>query len=269
MAELYSFGRHQSAYDYGFWTFTINEFNEPETATAALTNMDKKVYSELGYKLITEWEVIKPNWQLSLSGYVNYISNYIYTKPAGITQTARGAFPYFIYDQDNAVLTGLDGQMKKKYGEKWESTGSFYFLYARNLSQKEYFVGMPPIELKFKHAYQPDWSFADFTELYLTGKYVFSQWMAPRVITIDQIFGAQENGENLFAENDKIFDLVDVPNRYFLMDIGVQMHFGDLETALQVQNVLNTSYRSYTDRMRYYADEVGRNFSLSLRWKFN
>ncbi|MEM9673338.1 MAG: hypothetical protein ACFB15_23195 [Cyclobacteriaceae bacterium] len=36
----------------------------------------------------------------------------------------------------------------------------------------------------------------------------------------------------------------------------------------QVINLLNTSYRNYTDCLRYFADEMGRSFPLSMKYGF-
>jgi iron complex outermembrane receptor protein len=37
--------------------------------------------------------------------------------------------------------------------------------------------------------------------------------------------------------------------------------------VLGVYNVLNTRYRDYMNRFRYFNDEVGRNLVVQLKWK--
>src|SRR5690606_26370187 len=41
-----------------------------------------------------------------------------------------------------------------------------------------------------------------------------------------------------------------------------------LQLSLAVENIFNTSYKDYMDRFRYYAHRPGRNFILSLNYKF-
>ena len=41
-----------------------------------------------------------------------------------------------------------------------------------------------------------------------------------------------------------------------------------LEVGFTVFNLLNTSYREYLNRFRYFTDEPGRNVSLRLRLPF-
>jgi iron complex outermembrane receptor protein len=37
----------------------------------------------------------------------------------------------------------------------------------------------------------------------------------------------------------------------------------------EIQNMLNTRYRDYMNRWRYFADEAGINFSIKLKIPFN
>ncbi|MEZ4687104.1 MAG: hypothetical protein R3B47_13865 [Bacteroidia bacterium] len=41
-----------------------------------------------------------------------------------------------------------------------------------------------------------------------------------------------------------------------------------LKVAFRVSNLLNSRYRDYLDRQRYFADALGRNASLSLGLEF-
>jgi iron complex outermembrane receptor protein len=38
--------------------------------------------------------------------------------------------------------------------------------------------------------------------------------------------------------------------------------------GLNVSNALNTTYRDYLNRLRYYADDPGRNVMLRLKYEF-
>jgi iron complex outermembrane receptor protein len=41
-----------------------------------------------------------------------------------------------------------------------------------------------------------------------------------------------------------------------------------MQVGLYVNNLLNTSYRNYLNRLRYYADDVGRNITLQLKYNY-
>jgi len=38
--------------------------------------------------------------------------------------------------------------------------------------------------------------------------------------------------------------------------------------GMQINNLLNTTYRDYLNKFRYYSDEMGRNFILQLKTTF-
>ena len=38
--------------------------------------------------------------------------------------------------------------------------------------------------------------------------------------------------------------------------------------AFSVQNILNTNYRDYLNRQRFFADEMGRNFQIQLKFNY-
>ncbi|KKM72261.1 hypothetical protein LCGC14_1422330, partial [marine sediment metagenome] len=51
------------------------------------------------------------------------------------------------------------------------------------------------------------------------------------------------------------------------VDIGIRGK-SDLTVGFGITNILNTSYRNYLNRLRYYADDLGRNFTLSLKLNY-
>jgi len=38
--------------------------------------------------------------------------------------------------------------------------------------------------------------------------------------------------------------------------------------GFNIQNLLNTNYRDYLNRTRYYADELGRNFRIQVKLNY-
>jgi iron complex outermembrane receptor protein len=63
-------------------------------------------------------------------------------------------------------------------------------------------------------------------------------------------------------------DYSEPPAGYFLVNLNAGMNMGKVEIGLRVTNALNTAYRDYLNRFRYYADDQGRNISLKVGYKF-
>ena len=62
------------------------------------------------------------------------------------------------------------------------------------------------------------------------------------------------------------------PDGYFLWNVssGISMKGKKVQYDFRIaaENILNNNYREYTNRFRYYADELGRNFVLSIKCIF-
>ena len=89
------------------------------------------------------------------------------------------------------------------------------------------------------------------------------QWRAPGVIE-PAAFG--NNGVEI--NQDEIFDFMGPPDAYFLLGGKVAYEHQKYNIEVGVNNLLNTSFRSYTDRLRYFSDAPGRNISLTLGVNF-
>jgi iron complex outermembrane receptor protein len=101
---------------------------------------------------------------------------------------------------------------------------------------------------------------------------VATQTRAPRVVTVRQIKEADEQNIDLFSENDSNFDFMTAPDGYYLWNLaaGVTLKYEKLQYNFRIasENTLNQSYREYTNRFRYYADDRGRNIIFSLKCIF-
>ncbi|MBK8625953.1 MAG: hypothetical protein IPN86_10440 [Saprospiraceae bacterium] len=42
----------------------------------------------------------------------------------------------------------------------------------------------------------------------------------------------------------------------------------DLDLIVRCENLLNSTYRDYLNRLRYFADEMGRNIYVSINMSF-
>ena len=63
------------------------------------------------------------------------------------------------------------------------------------------------------------------------------------------------------------------PKGYSLLHLNSEMSFAVFEKSkmtigFTIQNILNTNYRDYLNRTRYYADDLGRNFRVQLKLNY-
>lgn len=266
VAELYRFGRHLTFIEYGLWRYDFTEEDQITTRNV-LTDNERPVPSEVGYKWINSYELTKSNYRFEVTGYINYIRNFIFTRPAGITRTVRGTAPFFIYEQGDALFWGIDIASNIQHSDLFNSSVKGSYLWSKQVDQNDNFVGQPPANLNYQLNYTPELKIFAQTEFSLLLDYTFEQFQAPRTIPIEDLLNAQELGINLFGQDDGDFDIIDPPSGYFLTHFSWTSSLKQFELNFQVRNLLNTSYRNYTDRIRYFADDLGRNFILSITYR--
>ncbi len=270
VAELYRFGQHSFLLEYGLWRYTIDErFDFVSTSEGIQTEEDRPVPSEIGYKWINTYELNRENFQFEATAYINLIENYIYSKPGGLTRTARGVFVYFIYDQTDALFWGADVSAKWRHNTQLSSTLKGSYLWAKQLDPEDFFAGLPPPNLHYELAFTPKLKWLKNASFKLNLDYTFEQTQHPRILSVQEfLFAFQDDELNRFADDATDFDILPPPPAFLLAHLSYQSSWKNLSWRFQVKNIFNTSYRNYTDRMRYFADDVGRNFVLSLGYKF-
>ncbi len=269
VAELYRFGQHAFFLEYGLWRYTIDErFDFVTTSEGILTEEDRAVPAEVGYKWINTFTINRSNFRSEITGYFNYIENFIFSKPGGITLTPRGSFVFNIYDQTDAILWGIDMHNEWKHSPNFTSIMKGSYLWSKQTDDNDFFVGQPPAQLGYALSYQPSISFLDQTEFLLAFDYTFEQFQHPRILTVEEFLYSFQTDITRFGENAPDFDILPPPPGYFLTNFSWKSSFKNFNWQFQVRNVFNSSYRIYTDRLRYFADDLGRNFVLSLTYRF-
>jgi iron complex outermembrane receptor protein len=188
--------------------------------------------------------------------------------PTGSETTIRGAFPVWAYSQVNARLIGIDAQAKWYFTKNgfWQS--NFAYTNGKNLSNKDALIDMPPLNVT------NSWN------------YTFIKWQQIQMQLKSELMFRQNrypnhDFETMIPQNGELTPvLVNVshpPPSYHLIHLQLEMPLspsliglkkGQLTLGLQVQNIMNTSYRDYLNRMRFYADDLGRNFLIHLKLNF-
>ncbi|MCX2741913.1 TonB-dependent receptor [Pontibacter anaerobius] len=218
---------------------------------------DPTLKSEQAYNLELSVDYFSnPRLNGALSVYHNYIRNFIYLAPQPEPiLTVRGAFPAFKYTQANATLTGADLNLDYKIAEGLMLESKTSLLYARNLDTDDYLIYMPSNRfdnsLRYEFGHKGSSKLSD-AYLSVGGVYVTEQKRVP------------ENTEQDFAP---------APAGYFLLqaEAGTTIRFGrqPVEVGITGNNLLNTTYREYLNKLRYFADEPGRLLMLRIRVPLN
>jgi iron complex outermembrane receptor protein len=225
--ELYSNGLHHGA--------AAVEIGDP--------TLDRE--NSISFSGLAEYESEKI--YLAFGAYQHRFSNFIYLVPVlPPTLTIRGAFPTFFYKQIPAVLSGIDFTAKIALNSQLTLTSKASMLRALDRNTGEHLVQMPSD--RFEHTIEYKRAFSKATKsvsFAVTVENVLKQWRVRPEI-----------------------DFVTPPPGYTLLGcqawLDVPMRGERLRMGLAVQNLLNTSYREYLNRFRYYADNIGRNVSFRL-----
>lgn len=183
--------------------------------------------------------------------YYQRIQDYIYLQvQPNFRLTIRGAFPLYVYEQTDAELAGLDLMFSLEPNEHLKLVTQYSYLKGTDVKNDQPLVLMPPNRLSssLEYAFE-DGKRLSNTSISVKGEYTFKQ----NRLNDDQ-------------------DLLATPDAYFLLssELGTHWQIGtqSLHFNLRVDNILNTRYRDYLNRLRYFADELGRNVVLGINWEF-
>lgn len=257
VAELYSFGYHQSRRQYGLWRYDF----DPEIVTPEDTVYNeslRKVASERSVKWISGIEFNKSKINAELILYANRINNYIFLRPYGITTHISGPFPFFIYDQTNVYFVGSDIDIQYSHSNKLDSEAKISYVHASDRVNNQALPGIPPLNINYSISYSmKNWSYK------LLIDYTSKQWNAPPVIEPGRF-----QNDDLEINRNEYFDFMLPPDQYILLGTAINYEKNRWNASFNIHNLFNTSYRIYTDRLRYFSDAPGRNFSFSLQYTF-
>ncbi|MCF0058346.1 TonB-dependent receptor [Dyadobacter sp. CY356] len=219
---------------------------------AAYEKGDSTLHPEKAFNSIASIKYASEKLTIEIGGYFNYIKDFIYLKPQPEPiLTVRGAFPYFKYTQTDASFKGIDVSAAWQFVKNITVTSKLSYLKAYDTRNDDYLVMIPANRLDNQLKYEIP-LLANFHNVFFS---VGNLWVAR---------------QKLVPPNS---DFMPPPAAYSLWNIqaGGTIHLSNkqqLEIGLSVQNLFNTVYRDYMNRFRYYADDIGRNASLRLKWTF-
>lgn len=230
--ELYSNGLHHGA--------------------AAVEIGDTSLVSEQAYSFSASAEYTAEKLSVHVDAYYNYIDNFIYLKPElPPSLTIRGAFPTFRQSQVDATLKGIDLTINYDLPLNLSFTSKSSILRAYNEMANDFLVLMPADRFENRLEYKlPNQEKLTDGYLAVTVLSVLEQTRVP----VNSDFVAPPAGYNLLGIQAG-----------FSLPVGADK----MNVGIGVNNLLNTSYRDYLNRFRYYTDEMGTNVTLRLKIPFS
>ena len=237
-SELFSDGLHHSA--------------------ARIELGDLRIGSESSHKFSASLERNFQWWGLIAEPFANLINDFILLEPTGVEFTIRGAFPVWEYRQTRAHLLGIDASAYFDWHATLRSEHGFSLVKGKDVSQDVALINIPPASFWNQVSFSKQ-QWQEF-ELAIRGDWVLEQNEFPPNITV---YSPEQQQEVLLEINTP-------PPAYFLLGLRTKMAFDTgprtrLITSLSVTNLLNSSYRDYLNRQRYFADDLGRNITLQLK----
>lgn len=230
--ELYSFGLHQGV--------------------SGIEEGDPDLESERSIKstLSIDWKV-GTTFFLQILGYHQSIQEYIYLLPQDeFRLTIRGAFPVFRYTQTDARFVGVDFMSVWEPERHLKFTVQGSWIRGDDLSSEEPLIFVPPPSGSGTVSWTLDpWKGIENASLSLSAQHVMEQ-----------------------TRFNEALDFLDPPAAYTLVkaSLSAAKQVGEVRINgfVRGENLLNTSYRSYLNRQRYFADEMGRSVIIGVNVGF-
>tara|TARA_B110000444_G_C18851578_1_gene606166 strand:- start:2424 stop:4820 length:2397 start_codon:yes stop_codon:yes gene_type:complete len=231
-------------------------------SSARIEQGDLRFNSETGHKITLNYIFQNKKINLSINPYINSINDFILIEPTSVQTTIRGNFQVWEYRQTNAQILGLDIDASIILNKNFYLDNQLSILRGRDLTRKEPLISMPPVNINNEIVYQNEK--ANNLTISLKSEYVFRQNNFP------------DNNFDVFialSETTEILDLSTPPEAYHLfnfnssVDVITKKNY-NLTFSLGIRNLLNTNYRNYLNRLRYYSHDLGRSFIFGANYKF-
>lgn len=221
---------------------------------------DPNLSTEQALKLTAGYHLRRGVVDFKIHGFLHYIHNYIYDVPnyetvdgekrLEVVEQLSGTFPKYYYKQSNGLFAGGDASCSINLLSGLTYTLSGEWIRARNLSLNSYFPDIPADRYKQKLDYS---------------------------LQIDHSWNLTLNMEHQLVCKQTHFDpdidlLPQTPPSYSLLGGGLSLlhNWKDQKIEFYVRgtNLLNKLYKDYTNRMRYFAHDKGRDITLGVKYSF-
>ncbi len=232
VSELYSEGLHHGS--------------------AAIEVGDATLGSERALKATVDLEAfaLAGALRMDLTLHASRIDQFIQLRPEGHRLTIRGAFPEFRHAATDVWMHGLDLSAEWAFMPRLAVRSRYSMVRARDLAADTWLFQMPADRMENSLVFRADragsWR---GIELAVSSTEVWRQRRVPPGL-----------------------DFMPPPDAYRLIGLSASIARpigeGELRIGIEGHNLLNTAYRDYLDRFRYYADARAIDVALWLRYAF-
>ncbi len=225
---------------------------------------DLGLQKEQSIKATTTFQKKWSQFSFEISPFVNQVQNFMFLRPIAFETTIRGAFPVWEYQQTNARLTGFDIQSHWQINSAWQYDFMLAYVSGKDVTNRTSLIDIPP--LNFGNTIQftkKEWN-------------QFKAELKSEVVLRQNQFPNNNFVANVIENNNLVPVLVDISTpspAFHLVHLYSEMKFktttnSAITIALFVQNMFNTNYRDYLNRQRFFADEMGRNIQVQLKFNY-
>ncbi|SHH55536.1 TonB-dependent receptor [Winogradskyella jejuensis] len=238
-SELFSDGLHHSA--------------------ARIELGDLRLDQEISNRISATYNVQTSNFELNVDVFYNRINDFIYIRPFGVEQTIRGAFPVWNFTKTDAEFFGIDISANYDINSNFNLSNSTSFIKANDLDENRPIIDIPPFNINNAITFNK----AEWNNFSASLK---SEWMFRQNEFPDFNFEVT----NASTNETTVVDISTPPSAYHLLHFYTEATFPiskktSLNVGLNINNLLNTNYRNYLNRLRYFADDLGRNILLQVQ----
>lgn len=240
-SELFSDGLHHSA--------------------ARIELGDLRIKPEKSHRIGTTYSFKNETLSTNIEAFFNRINDFIYIRPSGFEQTLRGGFLVYNYVQTNANILGVDITAKYNIHKNWSFENKSAYIFGQDTKEIKPLVDIPALQIINNLQYTNE-QWYNFTSK-LQSEFVGKQTRYPNnnfLVYIPE------------ADTNELADVSSTPKAYHLLNFSSDMTFKlsktNLNIGFSIDNILNTNYRNYLNRFRFFADDLGRNFKIKLNIKY-
>lgn len=242
-AELFADGLHHSA--------AIMEEGD--------LNIKKEAIYSANFSASVEAKLLK-GLTLEINPYFMYSDSFINQIPTGVKSTNRGVFVAWTYRQIEARMMGIDADAQLQITDDLKWVSSFSALKGDDLTGDEPLILMMPANWRNALA----WNVDKKSNFYIRveNENSFKQKRFP---IRNQILDFIEDGVLVSREID--YSSSPASFSVFNASIGADV-LKNVNVNLRINNLFNTDYKEYLNRLRYFMSEPGRNFVATVQFKF-
>ena len=220
---------------------------------------DLDLQQEVSNRVSSTYTYKSNDTRISTEVFFNNIHNFIYLEPTGIEQTIRGAFPVWEYRATNASLYGIDFTWQQKINDAFTFNNKSSLTFGYETKTNRDLIDIPAPSFKNSLEYRNK-------KWHQLGVRLESELVLKQINYPDNNFSVYLPTQDI----DALVDISSTPSGYHLLHLHTDAVFQlskktDLQISAGVTNLLNTRYRNNLNRLRYYADDLGRNYSLQLK----